>query len=188
MAGSFTAWLRHIFKSTTPVKIFKRIYRYFRRFTLIRTVILVSSYIFTFLGTGIAFIVITAIFLVIMPLFALICFAFVFASLLDRKKTHKKMSEALGEKNVFVFLPARNDSFEKSNFFRGNCLELASKKDCAVLIVSPYYILKKGIGGKNFFFSVREESKNIYIIRRYAFFYLRKRLLDTSDRQTVYFY
>ena len=96
------------------------------------------------------------------------------------------MSEALSAKNIFVFLPARND--EESSFFRGNCLEFASKKDCAVLIVSPYYIFKKGLGGKKFFFSLREDSKNVYIVRRYAFFYLRNRLLDKADRQTVYFY
>ena len=98
------------------------------------------------------------------------------------------MSDKLAAKNLFVFFPARGDRFEESRFFKGNCLDLASKKDCAVLIVSPYYIFKKGLGGKKFFFSVREEAKNVYIVRRYAFFYLRKRLIDTADKQAVYFY
>ena len=188
LAGSFTAWIGHIFKSATPVKIFKRIYRYFRRITLIRTVIAVSSYILTFLGTGVAFLIVTALFLVIMPLLALVCFALVFASLFDRKKLYERMTKALNGKNVFVFIPSRSDGFDKSRFFRGNCLDLAKGKDRAVLIVSPYYIFKKVIGGKKLFFSVREESKNVYIVRRYAFFYLRKHLLDRSDGQTVYFY
>ena len=98
------------------------------------------------------------------------------------------MSSLLDKKRIFVFLPIRTDRFEESSFFAGNCLDIASRKNCAVLIVSPYYISKKGIGENNFFFSVREESKNVYIVRKYAFFYLRKRILDRSQEQTVYFY
>ena len=98
------------------------------------------------------------------------------------------MSVALDSKNVFIFLPTRADRFGESKFFKWNCLDFAKKKDCAVLIVSPYYIAKKGLTNEKFFFSVREEAKNVYTVRKYAFFHLRKRILDRSVSKTVYFY
>ncbi len=63
--------------------------------------------------------------------------------------------------------------------------ELAKEGNAAVLI-SPYWISPRGLRGKEFYFTIRMEEQNLYLIRRYYFFSLRKSVLREENTVIVY--
>lgn len=186
--GSYFAWLKSSLRATAFTSFFQKALKYFRRFRLIRTLFTVFSYIFTFLGTGVALIIISVIFLVIMPILAIFGFAAVFISVFKRNKVCAFMNQELKDKKVFVFFPPRDPKYYKCPFFVGNCQDMANAENSAVIVVTPYFMLSEGIFSRHAFLTVRKESDNIYTVRKYIFFTLRKRVLERNTKRTVYFY
>ena len=187
-SSSYFAWLKSSIKAAAFTSFFQKVLKYFRRFRLIRTLFTIFSYIFTFLGTGVALIIVSAIFLIIMPIFAVVIFAAVFLSVFKRKKVCAFMKEELNEKKVFVFIPPRDPKYYNSPFFVGNCRDMAKSENSAVIVVTPYFMDAKGINSHRAFLTLRKESDNIYTVRRYIFFTLRKRVLEKDTERNVYFY
>ena len=58
----------------------------------------------------------------------------------------------------------------------------------AVLVVSPYPVSPRGLGGKGSFFTARKEAEGIYLVRRHYFFMLRKRVLDAMGQNITMIY
>ncbi len=186
--GSYFAWLKGSLKAAVFTSFFQKALKYFRRFRLIRTLFTVFSYIFTFLGTGVALIIVSVIFLVIMPILAVFGFAAVFISVFKRKKVCAFMKHELSGKEVFIFFPPRDPKYYKCPFFVGNCQDMVKSENSAVIVVTPYFMAAKGINSHRAFLTVRKESDNIYTARKYIFFTLRKRVLEKNTKRTIYFY
>ena len=58
----------------------------------------------------------------------------------------------------------------------------------AVLVVSPYPLSSRGLGGKGGFFTARREAEGLYLVRRHYFFMLRKRVLDALEQDITVVY
>ena len=161
--------------------------KYFRRFRLIRTVFTVFSVVFTLLGTGLAVLVLTVISLVVLPVAVLCGFAVVFASAVLRRRAIRGIEGELRGKRVSVFFPEREGKGLDSTFLDGVCRRLADEGE-TVLVVTPYFISPSGLGGRGGFLAYRKESESVYLVRRYLFFALRKKLLETETERTVCYY
>ena len=185
---SFSKWLHHTVTSTAVWSFSDRILRYFRKFRLIRLVFTAISYIFTFLGTGVAFIAFSAILLFVLPILALFGIAIVFASVLERKKICAEMEQILENKSVIVFFSERDNENLSCAFQKKMILEHASENGCVSILVSPYFISPKGLFKKSFYISVREEGDRIFTVRKYVFFALKNKILKSKCASTVFFY
>lgn len=97
------------------------------------------------------------------------------------------MKERLAEKAVCIFFPAREPNFFDSCFFVGQCREMSSN-GYAVLVVTPFFISQKGISGNKMYLTVREDLDNVFMVRRYIFFALRRNVLERSVKKCIYFY
>ena len=84
------------------------------------------------------------------------------------------MKHILKNKNVIIFFPTHGDEFSEDAFFRAHIEELSSRCHTTILVVSPYFWSGKGITGNRFYFLLRKEKENVYILRKHYYFSLKK--------------
>ena len=189
---SYFGYLKKRLQTASLYSLWIRILTYFRRFRLISTVIKVVSYALTIVGTGAFFLAVTASTLILVP-FVFIFFSFFLLSrLLTRKKKFESLARVLSGRTVYVFFPPPGYSFKEGVYFEKNVkiLSQGSSGNNFVIIVSPYFISPKGIGGKKrpYYHVLRYESENVCIVRRSSFFALRRNLLSHISTSIIYVY
>ena len=93
-------------------------------------------------------------------------------TLILRDRNAKKLLNLL-EKDVTVIFPENKDAFDRIAIEE----KITENEGKSVLIITPFFLKKKGIGdSKQMFVCFRKERDNVYILRRYFFFYFRKRM------------
>lgn len=167
--------------------MFRRGIKYFRRFRLIRTVLTVFSVVFSLLGTGLAVLVLTVVSLVVLPIAVLFGFAAVFTSTVFRRRAIRELESEIKGRRVSVFFPEREGRGLDSDFLDRACRRLADEGE-TVLVVTPYFISPSGLGGRGGFLTYRKEAESVYLVRRYLFFAIRKKLLETEAERTVCYF
>ena len=65
--------------------------------------------------------------------------------------------------------------------FFASALEMASDPDVTVIVVSPYPWSTKGFGSHRMFATARQEQPRLYLVRKYYYFILRRRVLALVD-------
>ena len=90
------------------------------------------------------------------------------------------MKRQLEDRRVYVFFGI------DSPFGQGNAMSFAERENSAVLIVSPFWVSPRGLGRRKPYLNVRQERAHVYLIRRYFFFSLRKKLLTPDKTVLVY--
>lgn len=169
----FLGYAYNLFRSAKIYTLWKSFLSYFRKIRMVSILIKVFSIVFGILQTGTLVILTTAVFLVVLPILTAFMLGILLTALLESRSSNKKMSAALDGKEIYVlFLSKQENSFLKSN-----AKSLASMKNRAVIIVSPYWISRKGLTAGHFFSTVRKEYENVYLVRRYYFFKLKKQVL-----------
>ena len=166
-------------KEARPWRIWQQILAYFRRARAISFVFRVVGWILALLRTGTLLLLTTVLFFVILPLLLAIVLGFLLAALLDTKKSLSRLQKAIGERPVWVF-------FSTGEFGRENALALAESGERVCLIVSPRWISPSGHGTKKFYLNLRTESENCYLVRRYFYLHLRKKLSRTDKIALIY--
>jgi hypothetical protein len=106
--------------------------------------------------------------------------AILITALLESRRIDRHLSRVIEGKGVYVLFMSE----EPSAFFAQNVASLAEKG--IVLIVSPHLILSRGIGQGRFYCTARLECKNVYLIRRYYFFHVKKKLLPLRSTAMLY--
>ena len=164
-------------KEARPWRIWQRILSYFRRARAISFFFRTVGWILTVLRTGTLLILTTVLFFILLPLLLSVAVGFLLAAFLDMKKSLSKLQKAIGERRVWVF-------FSVGRFGYASAMKEAEGESHLCLIVSPHWISAKGGGSRKFYLNLRAESENCYLVRRYFYLYLRKKLL-TSDQLTL---
>ena len=177
----FTVYLYRIFTNAPLYLQWKRLLSYVRKFRTVTFILRVIGILITILETGALVILTTAIFLVLLPILTALMLGILIAAQMDARGANRSMKKALEGKRVYLFFLPRGNA----SFLCAWAKELAKEGTAAVLI-SPYWISPRGLGGKKFYFTIRTEEKNLYLIRRYYFFSLRKRVLREEDTVIVY--
>lgn len=153
--------------------IWQNILNYFRKIRMVALILKILSIVLSVLQTGALVLLSTLLFLVILPIFVALMLGILLTALLESRKSNARMKKVLKNKQVYIlFLPK-----QESSFFEGNIRNLAQKEKSAVIVVSPYWISGKGLASDHFFCTVRNEGQNIYLVRRYYFFMLKKHVL-----------
>ena len=186
-SGSYAKYVASRFTRATFYGIFKKISGGFRKFRLVSTAMRVISSAVTFIGAGAFFIFLSGIALFFIPVAAIFCLGVYLASMLFRKRSFRELEKRLGNKDIFVFFPQGERPFERDSCFADTLSKMQSKHSFTV-IVSPYFISAKGFGGRGYYQILRFENENVCLIRRHAFFALRRRLLGKRSEKTTYIY
>jgi len=191
-SNSYFSYLKDKLLTAPLYSEWKRILSYFRRVRLISTVIKVAAAILTVVGTGAFFIVVSGTLLVFIPFASLFLAFFYLAGITRRKKHFAKLEIMLRSRNIYVFFPPKGRPFENGSCFSETVRIISNdtKKDNFVIIVSPYFLSPKGVEGSSarYYHVLRYDSSNVCIIRKNAFFALRKRVLSKLSADVIYVY
>ncbi len=162
-----------------PYRFWQTCLSYFRRFRMISLIVRVVGYLFALLQTGTLVLLTTALFFVLLPLLLLSVGGMLLVAFLDMRKSGKKLKRLIGDKRVYVF-------FAAGRFGMAHAMELAQDDGTVCVAVSPYWISSEGQLNSRFYLNVRRESPNCFTVRRYFYFYIRKKILSPSGTVLIY--
>ncbi|MBQ9761157.1 MAG: hypothetical protein IJW16_07395 [Clostridia bacterium] len=177
----FLGYAFDLFRHARLYAIWKSALSYFRKFRAVALTVKITSFILAVLQTGALVLFSTAIFLVILPILGAFMLGVLLTALLESRKSNRYLQKELEGIQVYVLFLSKREN----PFFCANAKSLANDPHCAVIVVSPYWLSGKGISSDHFFCTVRREHERIYLVRRYYFFQLRKRVLGAN---TAYLY
>ena len=163
-----------------PYRLWQSILGYVRKFRMISFLLRLTGWILTILQTGALVLLTTAIFFVILPLLTAVLAGLMLTALLDTRHSLRAIRPRLSGKQVYVFFG------ETGAFREAEARALANEENTAVLIVSPHWVISRGIGKRRFYVNVRQEGNQLFLIRRYFYFTLRKRVLKKENTVLVY--
>ena len=177
----FIVYAYRIFTQAPLYTYWKNLLAYIRRFRMITILFRILTLLFSILQTGTLVILSTALFLILLPAALLVMLGLLIAALADSVRANRKMRLALKGKKVYILFLQR----EKCRFLQANAKELAAQGN-TVILISPYWISSNGFSKGRFYCTVRSEEKNLYLIRRYYFFSLRKKVLQKENCVFLY--
>ncbi|MBE6589284.1 MAG: NRT1/PTR family MFS transporter [Ruminococcaceae bacterium] len=178
----FFGYLYRLFSQNSLLSYFKRALEWIRRFRLAAFLINAFTVLSSLLQTGAALILGTVLFLIALPLCVCLMLGILLTALLESRRSNRLLLDKTKNKRIYVLFLKEH----AGDFFSANARELATREGCAVVVVSPYWIRSEGICKGYFYCTQREEAKDLYLIRRYYFFSLRKHVL--KKRSTAYLF
>lgn len=150
--------------------LWQNLLSYLRKFRMITFLFRTAAFLVTVLETGAFVLLTTALFLVILPLSGALMLGILLTALLESRITNRNMRRVLRGKRIYFLFGTRGENA----FLEGNARDLARREDVAVAVISPYWFSGKGFGKSGFYCTVRREDEDLYLIRRYYFFLLRR--------------
>lgn len=184
---SILGYLYRRFTSGAFYRIWRDILSYLRRLRMIAWIFRIFSLLMTVIQTGALVILTTAVFLVLLPLAAALMLGILLTALIESRRTNRFLKGFLEGKTVYILFASERSGA----FFADSVRALSRCEDAVVLVISPYWISSKGNAltqgaSKEFYCTARREASNIFLIRKYYFFSLRRRALESV--RTVYLY
>ena len=171
--------LREALIRARPYRLWQQALLYLRRVRMISILIRVISAILSFLQTGALVILTTAVLFILIPILLLLLTVGTVIALIDRKRSLRILERELTGKRVYVFFCIQGDFGEE------NARTLARSGEITVLAVSPHWISASGFGSHRPFVNLRREEGSLFLIRRYFYFSVKKRL-DPSRLTLVF--
>lgn len=153
----------------------ERISHYFRSSIFVTRLFRYGMLIYRYLQAGAFVLVYTALFILVIPILLSIALVTLAITLVLRKKNADRLIAACIAHGTQVrfLLPLGKDNFD-ADVLR---TEAAKTPSANVLIVSPFFFRRRGIGTReDMYVCYRNEGKNRMILRKYFFFYLRRRM------------
>ena len=182
---SFWGHLWDVITHTPLYSHWKQILTYLRRLRAVTVTLRILTVLLAILETGALVLVSTAIFLVILPLLIAMMTGIFITAAIESVKSNRILKNGLREKRVCVLFMPR----DVNPFFSRHARTLATE-GFTVLVVSPYWISAKSLTKTSekagFYCTFRKEEQNLYLIRRYYLFSLRKRVLSKCNVSYLY--
>lgn len=185
---NFWEFSQKLVRNTRLFGIWARYVKYFRRFRIITTAFRVTPWILLAISTNTLLYVVAAVVVFLVPILLLGLLSLVGSALLRYRGINERMADKLRGKTVYVLFPLRNGEFASGSFWRANARDLAARDASSVIVVSPYLISPHGLEDGNFYFNVRTEGENIFLVRRHYFFSLRKNVLTQCVGRLILIY
>ena len=148
----------------------------FRQIRMVAIILRILSAALTLLQTGAFVLLATVLLLIVLPLLLAFLLGILLTALLQSGRSNRFLRARLEKKHVYVLFPSNLDT----PFLHQNVRSLSADPTHAVLLVSPYWISGKGLIQSSFFCTVREEWENVFLIRRYYFFKLKRQVLTSN--------
>lgn len=186
---SYTAFLVSLISATSVFKLYKRIVGIVKKYTLVTFSLKIATYILAAVQSSAIFVVALSVFLISLPFTFIIGYSATLLSFFAKKRMLKKASRILCGKRIAVFFPSRGAFLTKSSFFAGTVRDWRDRYSGIAIIVSPYIFSKRGISAAPKAFTLmREEEKDILIIRRHFYFALSKKILKKQEESLTEIY
>jgi hypothetical protein len=166
-------------REARPWRIWQSILAYFRRARAISFFFRAVGWILALLRTGTLLILTTVLFFILLPITAALVTGFLLAACSDMKKSLSRLQKAIGERPVWVF-------FSVGAFGAESARTLAKSGERVCLIVSPRWISSAEHGSEKFYLNLRAEGENCYLVRRYFYIRLKKKLLRSDNLALIY--
>lgn len=174
-AGNYFSYLLARLRQKSLFARAEKITRYFRSSMWVTRLFRYGMLIYQYLQAGAFVILYTALFILIIPILLSLSLATLVVTLILRKKNADKLIAACTERGSevrFVLIPVKED-FDAAALRA----EAAKTPEASVLIVSPFFFRRCGIGkSEDMYVCYRGEGGNAVILRKYFFFYLRRRM------------
>lgn len=185
---NYLFYLSSLLQRSHGYHLWHRYLTFFRKFKLISLLFRLYSYFLVLLQLGTAFFVVILGFLLLLPILLLGAGLVIFSSLLLYRRENKNMGPILKTQNTLVFFPTRGNELAEGSFFRSHIEEISKRPDSLILIVSPYFWSGKGITGTRFYFLLRKEKENVYMVRKHYYFSLKKAVLNKNPNSLTLIY
>jgi len=156
----------------------ERAFKYFRNSLWVTRILKYGAIIYQYLQAGAFVLLYTAFFILIIPIFLAVTAVTLAIALILRKQNADRILSAAAPQ-IDIRIPKDKDTFEKDDRFAPQ-----SDKNVTVLVVSPFFLRKNGHGARqNMYICARKEADGVYLVRKYFFFYLRRRLQKSGKFQ-----
>ena len=175
---SFLRYLFDAVKESAVAQIITKFLRYLKRFQLMQTVIPIL------LAAGAVATVTLVSPLATMILAASIVIPTIFI-LLRFRHANRVLRRELNDRCIRVMIPSKKGAMEPHSFFIRNARSMAADPKVTVIVVTPYLLSKKGLGGRGLFFTARKEAETLYLVRPHYFFTFRRRVLDRLNTEVT---
>ena len=157
-----------------------RILALFRRFRMITYISTFISYALALIGTGAFLLVFLSAALLFLAASSILSFTFLLLTSFDARSSSKLLQKELSGKTVYLLFADGSYPLSKGSFFFGNALDLASREDSAVVIVTSAILTRRGR-----FLSLKRERENLFIIRKYYYFSFKKHVMRALSGKIV---
>ena len=170
-ASSLFRYLWITVTESAPATLFYRLWLYLRRVKLIQTVLSLTVAVGTLAAVA-------ALWVAVLPFLILGVGGLTLWISLRARRMSRRLEESLAGQRIRVLIPSRGKALRTGSFFIRWAQSMGHEEGVTVLVISPYLLSPKGLGGKGFFLTARKEADGVYILRRHYYFALRRRVLD----------
>lgn len=161
--------------------LFNRLWLYLRRVRLVQTVLSVVVAV----GTVAA---VAALWLAVLPFLVAGAGGVTVWVAICARRMDSLLERELAGRRVRVLIPSRGRALSEGSFFIRSARSMAVEEGVVVLVVSPYLVFRRGLGGKGGFMTARKEGEGLYLLRRHYYFALRRRVLDRMKENLTVIY
>jgi predicted RNase H-like nuclease (RuvC/YqgF family) len=179
--SSFFRYLWEAVKESAPVQIIQKLVEYLRRVRLVQT-------IFTILAAVGAVVAVAVVSAAVLPFLFFGTALLTMLATLRSRRMNRILRRELTDRRIRIMIPPRGGSLDAGSFFIRNARAMAAEEGVTVIVVTPYTVSGRGLGGRGRFFTARREAENLYVVRRHYFFTLRRRVLDRLDGEITVVY
>ena len=159
-----------------------RLLSYVRRFRTITLLLRGVGILLTVLQTGALVLVGSLLFLVLLPTLSALMLGILLTALLESRRSNRYLLDHLSGRPITVLFLSE----EENPFAIANAKDLAARGS-TVLAVSPYLISARGFRRRaSFYCTLRQEFENVFLVRKYYFFSLRKHVLSKASVTFMY--
>ncbi len=175
---SVWSYARACWREATLYMLWKRCLTAFRRFRLVTLILRISAFLLAALETGALVLLSGFLLLLCLPVLIFLSLMILITALWEAPQKNREILAKIAQKRIYVlFLEEGSGAF-----FKANVYDLASRENSAVVIISPFWFSTRGIAQKRgFYVTAREEMENVFLVRRYYFFALKKHVLGTRS-------
>ena len=174
----------YLWHSLRESKVYRRIVLFwsnFRRYRLISRIITIVATFLTVMGTGALTVLLTLLFLLILPIALLLISGTMLLGFFRREHQNRFLRTFVNGHTVYLFFP---EELRENSFSGATMHQLSCRANSTVFVISPYTWSSKGLGGHGFYINARRESEHLFVLRRHYFFFFRH-LLATAETQRI---
>ena len=179
--SSFFRYLIDSFRESAFMRYVTKAKRYLKRVQLLQTLIPILLAV----GAMVAVAIVSPLALLILSVAIITPIALV---ILSFRRANRTLQRELADRRIRIMIPPCKGALAPHTFFIRNARAMAAEEGVTVIVVTPYTVSGRGLGGRGRFFTARREAENLYVVRRHYFFTLRRRVLDRLDGEITVVY
>lgn len=186
--GSYFGYLFNSLRQSSPYRLWMRILTYFRRFRLISFILRFAGRVIAVIETSALLLLAATVLIIIIPPLLLVTLITLITAWTQSIRLNRRFAVELTGRKVYMFLPAAMSLLRDGSCLHATAAELADSDGRIVFVVTPGFFSPRGFGSRRFFFTSRKCADGIYLIRKYYFFMLRRRILSGLTAGVTYIY